>query len=116
MEKLNSLKNILSLILKDIKKQDFLVYFRKISLIDIKDNKIVFWVLSSFMKENLEAKFYDLILKATKWEFQTIERIEFIVDKNIENPTNKDVVDCSVYFKEFSKKPKKPDNQNLFFD
>lgn len=107
MEKIVSLKNILNLIINDIKKQDFLVYFRKITIVEINETKVVFWVISSFMKENLEAKFYDLILKATKWEIQSIERIEFIVDKNIENTLNKDVVDCSIYFKEFSKKPKK---------
>lgn len=107
MEKLNSLKNILNLILKDIKKQDFLVYFRKISIVSITPEKITFWVVSSFMKENLEAKFFNLIKNATLEEFPEILDIAFIVDKNIENPSNKDVVDCTVYFKEFSKKPKK---------
>lgn len=107
MEKYNSLKNILNLILADIKKQDFLVYFRKISIVDVTNEKVVFWVVSGFMKENLEAKFYELIKKATLCEFSTISSIEFIVDKNIENPSNKSVIDCSAYFKEFSKKPKK---------
>ena len=107
MEKYNSLKNILNLILADIKKQDFLVYFRKISIVEVTNEKVVFWVVSGFMKENLEAKFYELIKKAALCEFSTISSIEFIVDKNIENPSNKTVIDCSAYFKEFSKKPKK---------
>jgi hypothetical protein len=42
MENYNSLKNILNGILKDIKKQDFLVYFRKISIIEISKNKVTF--------------------------------------------------------------------------
>ncbi len=107
MENYNSLKNILNGILKDIKKQDFLVYFRKISIIEISKNKVTFWVVSGFMKENLEAKFYDLIFKATREELPEITKIEFLVDMNIENPSNKEVVDCSNYFKEFSKKSKK---------
>lgn len=107
MENYNSLKNILNGILKDIKKQDFLVYFRKISIIEISKNKVTFWVVSGFMKENLEAKFYDLIFKATREELPEITKIEFVVDINIENPSNKEVIDCSNYFKEFSKKSKK---------
>lgn len=107
MDKYNSLRNILNIILQNIKKQDFLVYFRKISIIEINKNKVIFWVMSGFMQENLEAKFYDLILNSTKKEFPEIEKIEFIVDMNIENPTNEDVIDCAQFFKDFSKKPKK---------
>jgi len=110
MEKFNILKNILNTILKSIKKQDFLVYFRKISIIEITKDKIIFWVVSWFMKENLEAKFYDLIFSATKSEFPNITKIEFIIDMNIENPTNDNVIDCQNYFKEYLKKSKKTSN------
>lgn len=112
MDKYSNLKSILNSILQDIKKQDFLVYFRKISLIETTNTKIVFWVVSWFMKENLEAKFYDLILKSTKKVFPEVEKIEFIVDMNIENPSNQDVIDCAQFFKDFSKKPKKSLNNN----
>lgn len=112
MEKLNSLKNILNIILKDIKKQDFLVYFRKISIVAITPQKVTFGAVSSFMKENLEAKFFNIIKNATLEEFPEILDIEFIVDKNIENPSNHDVIDCTTYFKEFSKKPKKTNQSN----
>ena len=40
MEKHYTLKNILLNLISDIKKQDFLVYFRKISLIDSTDTKL----------------------------------------------------------------------------
>lgn len=110
MEKFYALKNILDTILKNIKKQDFLVYFRKISIIEITKDKISFWVVSWFMKENLEAKFYDLIFSATREEFLNITKIEFIVDMNIENPTNQNVIDCQNYFKEYLKKSKKTSN------
>jgi len=62
------------------------------------------------MKENLEAKFYDLIFSATKSEFPNITKIEFIIDMNIENPTNDNVIDCQNYFKEYLKKSKKTSN------
>jgi len=100
MEKQYKLKEILRYLIKDIKKQDFLVYFRKISITNITETKVVFWVVSWFMKNNLEAKFYDIILKATKAELPTIERIEIIVDKNIDNPSNISSVDCAKFYKE----------------
>jgi predicted DNA-binding ribbon-helix-helix protein len=55
------------------------------------------------MKNNLEAKFYDTILKATKKELPTIERIEIIVDKNIDNPSNISSVDCGEFLKQNNK-------------
>jgi hypothetical protein len=59
------------------------------------------------MRDNLIAKFYNLIKTSTLSEFPNIKDIEFVVDKNIENPSNKDVIDCQSYYKEYSKKTKK---------
>jgi hypothetical protein len=42
MEKHYKLKNIISNIIKDIKIQDFLVYFRKMSIVEINKDNIVF--------------------------------------------------------------------------
>jgi len=108
MEKHYKLKNILSDVISTIKKQDFLVYFRKISIIDISENTIVFWAVSSFMKDNLEAKFSKTLLEASKREFwDNIEKISFVVDSNIDNPSNSDAVDCQSFLKENSKITKK---------
>lgn len=103
MEKIFMLQNIVSNIIEKIKKQDFLVYFRKISIIEVSEAKVVFWVVSPFMKDNLEAKFYKEILEATKQENSSISNIEFKVDLNIDNPSNKDVIDCVSFFKDFWK-------------
>jgi len=100
MEKQYKLKEILKYLIKDIKKQDFLVYFRKISILEITETKVIFWAVSGFMKNNLEAKFYDTILRAVKQELPTIERIEIIVDNKIDNPSNIWAVDCSKFYKE----------------
>ena len=64
MQKSFILQNIVSNIIEKIKKQDFLVYFRKLSIIELSDTKITFWVVSGFMKDNLEAKFHKEILEA----------------------------------------------------
>lgn len=62
------LQNIVSNIIERVKKQDFLVYFRKISIVELTDAKITFWVVSSFMKDNLEAKFYKEVFESAKIE------------------------------------------------
>jgi hypothetical protein len=42
MEKQYKLKEILRYLIQDIKKQHFLVYFRKISITDITETKVIF--------------------------------------------------------------------------
>ncbi len=107
MENIYTLKNIITQLTKEIKKQDFLVYFRKISILEIVDNKIIFWVESSFTKNNLEAKFLLQILKAAQTEDSNITNIELQIDDNIDVPSNTQVVDCSKFYKEATKPAKK---------
>ncbi len=111
MEKHYKLKNILINLTEEIKKQDFLVYFRKISLLAETKNKVIFWVVSNFMKDNLEAKFYNKILRATQKEIPSIEIIEFQVDNEIDNPSNINVIDCTKFIKEIWKKTKSETKQ-----
>jgi len=111
-----TLKNILLDLINNIKKQDFLVYFRKISLIETTNTKMTFWVVSSFMKDNLEAKFYDIILKSAKTEVPTLEKIEFIIDNNIDNPSNTNIIDCAKLYKDSSKKTKTISENNVVWN
>jgi hypothetical protein len=64
------------------------------------------------MKDNLEAKFYDKILKAAKTELPTLERLEFVLDKEIENPSSTNSIDCALLFKNSSKKVTKIRDKN----
>ncbi len=107
MEKVYRLQNILQNIIETVKKQDFLVYFRKISIMEITDDEIIFWLVSTFMKWNIEAKFYNAVLAASQKEISSISKISFEIDKNIDNPTNKYVVDGVNYYKESEKSSKK---------
>jgi chromosomal replication initiation ATPase DnaA len=59
------------------------------------------------MRDNLEAKLYDVILKATKEEIPEIESIKLIVDSNIDSPSNTDAIDCAKFLKENAKTKKK---------
>jgi len=100
------LQNIVSNIIERVKKQDFLVYFRKISIVEMTDEKITFGVVSSFMKDNLEAKFYKEVFESSKIENPNIVKIEFKVDLNIDNPSNTDVIDCANFYKDDAKSKK----------
>ena len=114
MENIYKLKNIIKNITSEIKKQDFLVYFRKMSIVEIVDNKIIFGVESGFMKNNLEAKFKKEILAASVKEDSEIVDIELVVDDSIDVPSNSKVVDCTKYYKEATRvvKSNKNDSQS----
>jgi len=65
------------------------------------------------MKDNLEAKFYDLILEVSKKEFgEHITSIKFIVDNTIDNPSNTDAIDCQTFYKESQKTTKQVEKQS----
>jgi chromosomal replication initiation ATPase DnaA len=55
------------------------------------------------MKNNLEAKFRKKILLASQKEDNEIVDIEFMVDDNIDVPSNSKVIDCTKYYKEATK-------------
>jgi len=62
--------------------------------------------MSGFMKDNLEAKFYNEIFEAAKLEIRDLKTITFKVDSEIDNPSNVNVVDCANFLKESNKKTK----------
>lgn len=104
MENHYKLQQILENVISTIKKQDFLVYFRKISILATTSDTITFGVISWFMKDNLEAKFHSVLLEATQQGFPNISKIAFKIDPEIENPSNTSVIDCSVFYKSSAKK------------
>lgn len=106
MKKFFHLRNILTTLIDDIRKQDFLLYFKKMTILEVKNNVVVYWVVSEFMKWNLMVKFYKNIKDATISEFPEVTSIEFEVDPNIDNPSNEDVVNCLSFFKDLNSKKK----------
>ena len=113
MEKHYRLKNILSSLIQELKKQDFLVYFRKISILEVTHTKVTFWTVSSFMKDNIEAKFQDIMLSATQAEFwETITEIGFVIDSSIDNPSNIDAISWPTFYKENEKSAKQAEKKS----
>ena len=110
MEKISELiilKNIIKEVAEKIRKQDFLTYFKKVSIIEINETSISLWFVSSFAKDNISHKFKLEIEEAVLKVLPEITKIKYSVDNNIDNPSNHKVIDCVQEYKEiFSKKKK----------
>lgn len=106
---LSVLKDIIKELVGVLRKQDFLTYFKKVSILEHTADTIVFGVVSSFMRDNLSHKFYDEIKAATMKICPTITSIDFRIDKNIDNPSHAGVVDCPTFYKEVTTKKKRDD-------
>jgi chromosomal replication initiator protein len=103
---LHTLREIIATLSLSVRKQDFLTYFKKISYLGEIEETLVLGVVSAFMRDNLNHKFHGEVLAAVQSVLPNITDIEFQVDKNIENPSNALVIDCSKEYKDFSKKTK----------
>lgn len=79
---------------KNIRKQDFLTYFKRFSLMASSDTSVTIGVISSFHQDNLSKKFYNEIKAAIVSIVPTIEVIDFVVDDTIEMRAIDEVIDC----------------------
>lgn len=99
----SAIKNIAS----SIRKQDFLTYFKKFSLISVTNSSVTLGVVSGFHRDNLIKKFKDDIDKAIFSMELGIKSIEIIVDEEIDTRDATLVVDCKNLLKEAEKTIKK---------
>lgn len=90
-----------------IRKQDFLTYFKKFSLIEWTHTSVTLGVVSSFHKDNLSKKFYDDIKSAIVSVYPSIESIDFVVDDAIDVRPEAEVIDCRATQKSTEKQSKK---------
>lgn len=91
---MTSLQAFSELLATRLRKQDFLTYFQKLSLVTRTDNKIVFGVVSEFIRDNIHHRFGSILLVAAKEIWVDVLEIEVVVDHQIENPTYAYVIDC----------------------
>ncbi len=90
-----------------VRKQDFLTYFKKFSLLEASENSVTLWVLSSFHRDNISKKFYDDIKSAINEIAPKIISIDIQVDESIENRPETEVIDCRNIQKNTEKQIKK---------
>ncbi|MDD2565352.1 MAG: chromosomal replication initiator protein DnaA [Candidatus Gracilibacteria bacterium] len=103
------LKNVIKELVEKIRKTDFLTYFKKLSIVSIDENTVVFGVISSFAKDNISHKFYSDIKQIVIGIIPGIMAIDFVVDSNIDNPSNHKSIDCLKEYRDLTTKKKKED-------
>lgn len=101
------LEETISQLSVSIRKQDFLTYFKKFSLLGVTEDSVTLGVVSSFHRDNLSKKFYEEI-KATIADITPeITSIDIIVDDAIDSKGPDAVVECRLSLKESEKITKK---------
>ncbi len=96
-----------------IRKQDFLTYFKKFSLVSATETSIVLGVISSFHKDNLSKKFYNEIKNAITQIVPQIEAVDFSVDEQIDVKDKNEVIDCRMLLKDSEKQTKKEQSEGV---
>lgn len=91
----------------NVRKQDFLTYFKKFSLLKVENNTVTLGVVSGFHRDNLTKKFYDEIKNAIVSVDPSIEAIDIVVDEAIETKDASQVIDCRNTLKDSEKVTKK---------
>ncbi|MDD3119781.1 MAG: chromosomal replication initiator protein DnaA [Candidatus Gracilibacteria bacterium] len=110
------LKEIIKELIGSVKPQDFLTYFRKMTISKLENNGVVFGVESGFMRDNLRHKFYDVIKDSTNRIVPETEYVDFVIDREIDTPSNNQVIDCVKEYKELTSKKKKEDKKESIND
>lgn len=99
----SDLQKVVALLSVEVRKQDFLTYFKKFSLLSVTENSITLGVISAFHRDNLTRKFSADIEKAVHSIHPHIERVEIIIDDAIESRDTLTVIDCRLTQKESEK-------------
>lgn len=108
---LPQLQNFCQLLTESLRKQDFLTYFQKISLVSSSEGLLTLGVVSEFIRDNMSFRFSDAIQVAAKKIWTDVERVEIVVDQNIENPSYTQVIDCRKVFRGVQTKERKEPTQ-----
>lgn len=93
------LQSFSELLVQKMRKQDFLTYFQKLSLVSFEDKKITLGVVSEFIRDNISHRFSDILLTCAREIWGEVDALSIIVDNQIENPTYSQVIDCRKTFK-----------------
>ncbi len=101
------LKTVVTDLSIQIRKQDFLTYFKKFSLISVTDDSVTLGVVSAFHRDNIARKFYTEIKNAVQNICPSIVSVDIIVDDAIDLKTEEYVIDCRMSLKESEKVTRK---------
>ncbi len=104
---ISSLRTVIESVASTIRKQDFLTYFKRFSLLGVHDTSIQIGVGSAFHRDNITSKFYTDIKNAVALTFPAIDTIDIVVDDTIDLLPPEKTIDCRDLFQNLSKQTKK---------
>jgi len=96
---LPQLQNFCQLLVGSLRKQDFLTYFQKISLVRCEWEVLTLWVVSEFIRDNMSFRFSEVLATNAKVVWPGVTTVEIVIDRNIENPSYTQVIDCRKVFR-----------------
>ena len=103
---IHQLQSFSQILAAKMRKQDFLTYFQKISLVSCESDVVIIGVVSEFIRDNMSFRFADVLLSAASEIWNGTQKVEIIVDSQIDNPTYSQVIDCRKVFKSLQSKEK----------
>ncbi len=103
---IHQLQTFSQLLASRMRKQDFLTYFQKLSLVSQEDGVVTIGVVSEFIRDNMSFRFAEVLLAAASEVWTGAQKVEIIVDNQIDNPTYSQVIDCRKIFKNLQSKEK----------
>lgn len=77
-----------------LRKQDFLTYFKRISLLTVKDNILTIGVSSAFLRDNILQKFHTELLVSVQKVLPDIAGIRIDVDNHLDSLDHPTAIDC----------------------
>jgi chromosomal replication initiator protein len=104
---LPQLQQFCQILIESVRKQDFLTYFQKMSLVSCEDGVITLGVVSEFIRDNMSFRFAEAIQSAAQQVWIDTVKVEIVVDSNIDNPSYAQVIDCRKIFRIQNTKEKK---------
>ena len=96
---LPQLQHFCQLLIENVRKQDFLTYFQKISLVSCEDGILTLGVVSEFIRDNMSFRFTESIQSAAKLVWVDVISVKIVVDSNIDKPSYTQVIDCRKVFR-----------------
>ena len=101
------LQEIIKSISNKIRKQDFLTYFHKMSIIGMKDGILTLGVVSEFVRDNINFKFCDILTQSAQEIIPAVKALNIVVDIDIDTPSYTAVIDCLKVYKTATSETKK---------
>ena len=101
------LKDLVRELVARVRKQDFLTYFKRLTIVRHDEKTLVLGMISAFIRDNVNHKFKDEIFAAARACIPTLETVEVVVDGNIDNRMlQPHTIDCHAEYKELTSKKK----------